>query len=642
MDSRDYDPEVASRLEARFSWDDLPLEDRLDFMFGEPDGREWFSDLALSTFAHYRDNPIVWGRITTTAATLHVSPARLDAAVVAWRDAHPPAVSADAPKTREEILAPEAFPVCHPAAFHGVLGQIVRTLEPEIEADAVGLLVTLLTMVGNAIGRTGPYGLVHATQHYTNLFAVLVGDTAQGRKGTGGDACKKLMHDAGLSWSPQHNLSSGISTGEGLIWHVRDPIPAAGGKGDDDPGVTDKRLCILESEFGRALTKMADKTSIVSQIIREAWDSGSLRSMTSGRQKSPVTATNAHISILGQITNSELRRLLNKEEGANGFGNRFLWVCVRRGKSLPEGGVYPARALEPLLESLRLRLRQSLRAHTMVERTPEAKAIWAALYNGPLDDIAPTFVGAMMSRGAAQVYRLSILYALCDGTTVVTRDHLAAAWAVWRYSQDSLRYLYGETAGDGESDTLLDYIAEGGEQGRSRTEIFKFFKNNMTANAIDAALRPLQLSGHIEAFVAQGGGRPSHRYRTKKVTIEETKKVQTRTNTHDEGGSDCPEDLFSFLLNSQDIHIHTEEKEEEYIYTNKLNILNNIYNTSIHPSTSSTYGDRVSSSGAERNSEESHSVPLLCTEAGCGGRVCRLGVTQGRCARCDHAYGEAS
>ena len=33
-----------------------------------------------------------------------------------------------------------------------------------------------------------------------------------------------------------------------------------------------------------------------------------------------------------------LVRLLDATESANGFANRFLWVCVRRSKCLPEGG----------------------------------------------------------------------------------------------------------------------------------------------------------------------------------------------------------------------------------------------------------------------------------------------------------------
>src|SRR3990172_6707967 len=67
----------------------------------------------------------------------------------------------------------------------------------------------------------------------------------------------------------------------------------------------------------------------------QAWENGHLRTLT---KNSPSKATGAHISIVGHITRDELVRYLDRTEAANGFGNRFLWVCVKRSKCLPEGG----------------------------------------------------------------------------------------------------------------------------------------------------------------------------------------------------------------------------------------------------------------------------------------------------------------
>src|SRR5262245_57764521 len=55
----------------------------------------------------------------------------------------------------------------------------------------------------------------------------------------------------------------------------------------------------------------------------------------------------------------EVRRLLTDTEAANGFGNRFLWVCVRRSKLLPDGGRYPHEALTPLQEQLTLAIQHA-------------------------------------------------------------------------------------------------------------------------------------------------------------------------------------------------------------------------------------------------------------------------------------------
>jgi hypothetical protein len=80
---------------------------------------------------------------------------------------------------------PPQWPLLDDAALHGVLGEIVRTLEPETEADPFGILLSLLVVFGNAVGR-GPHFPIEGDHHHTNLFAVMVGDSSRGRKGTSG------------------------------------------------------------------------------------------------------------------------------------------------------------------------------------------------------------------------------------------------------------------------------------------------------------------------------------------------------------------------------------------------------------------------------------------------------------------------
>ena len=57
----------------------------------------------------------------------------------------------------------------------------MRTIEPQTESDPVALLVQLLVMTGNCIGRI-PYYMVEATRHYLNIFAALVGKSSKARK----------------------------------------------------------------------------------------------------------------------------------------------------------------------------------------------------------------------------------------------------------------------------------------------------------------------------------------------------------------------------------------------------------------------------------------------------------------------------
>jgi hypothetical protein len=231
-------------------------------------------------------------------------------------------------------------------ALHGLAGAIVRAIDPVTEADPAAVLVQLLVAVGNAAGR-GPHFQVEGSRHGLNLYAVLVGDTSKARKGTSWGRVLDLMRAADPEWAAGC-VVHGLSSGEGLIWEVRDPIhksePVKDPKTKEitsyqdvivDQGVEDKRRLVIESELASTLRVMGRDGNTLSPVLREGWDSGNLRALT---KNSPAVATAAHISAIGHITAAELTRYLDRTEVANGLGNRFLWVCSRRSKVLPEGG----------------------------------------------------------------------------------------------------------------------------------------------------------------------------------------------------------------------------------------------------------------------------------------------------------------
>ena len=49
----------------------------------------------------------------------------------------------------------DGWPALHADALYGLAGDIVKAIAPETEADPAGVLLTLLTHVGNIIGRGG-------------------------------------------------------------------------------------------------------------------------------------------------------------------------------------------------------------------------------------------------------------------------------------------------------------------------------------------------------------------------------------------------------------------------------------------------------------------------------------------------------
>jgi hypothetical protein len=169
-----------------------------------------------------------------------------------------------------------------PAAFHGLAGDFVHLILPHSEADPAALLVTFLVGIGCMIGRGARYQIA-STRHCVNLFSVIVGETSKARKGTATDGALEMLTRVDADFI-KARMRSGLSSGEGLIQEVRDareedmPIKAKDGSALRferqvvDSGEPDKRLLVVESEFGSVLQQNGREGNILSTVLRQAWD----------------------------------------------------------------------------------------------------------------------------------------------------------------------------------------------------------------------------------------------------------------------------------------------------------------------------------------------------------------------------------
>ena len=105
----------------------------------------------------------------------------------------------------------------------------------------------------------------------------------------------------------------------------------------------------------------------------------------------------------------------------------------------------------------------------------------------------PGQFGKMTARGAAQVMRIASLYSLLDQSPVVRDVHLGAAFAFWKYCEDSCRYIFGDSLGDPTADAIQAALREK-SGGMTRSEIRDYFNRNKRAQEIDRALS--LLTGH--------------------------------------------------------------------------------------------------------------------------------------------------
>jgi hypothetical protein len=404
-------------------------------------------------------------------------------------------------------------------AFQGIAGELVRAIEPHTEADPAALLFQFLSGFGNLIGRA-PHTVADAARHGCNIFTAIVGVSSKGRKGTAWNHIRRVLEAIDPEWTTKR-VQSGLSSGEGLVWGVRDAIEkhepireqskiVGYEKIISDPGVSDKRLMIIEQELAATLRVMSRDGSTLSTTIRQAWDTGDLRILT---KSSPAQATGAHVSIIGHITRDELLRFLTSTDTANGFANgfanRFLWVCSRRSKLLPEGGNIQSVDFAPLIQRLVEVVHFSRNAGEL-QRDDTAREIWHEVY-AALSEGKPGLLGTVTARSEPQVLRLALLYALLDGAGVISAPHMLAGLAAWDYCEASAKFIFGDSMGHPVADRILDAI-RANVQGLTRTEIRDLLGRNQNWSVIQAALTALEERGLARQEVQQTGGRPTERW----------------------------------------------------------------------------------------------------------------------------------
>src|ERR1044072_8907370 len=316
----------------------------------------------------------------------------------------------------------KTHPILNGKALYGLAGEFIETILPHTEADKAALLVQMLVAFGNIIGR-GPYYVAESTPHHTNLYALVVGATSAA-KGSSLKQVRNVLDRVDEAWARDCN-KSGLSSGEGLVEVI---------------GEADKRLFLRESEFASVLPRQGRDASVLTATLRELWDEGNARVMN--RKHNALCATDAHVSLVGHITPEELMQRLSITDLANGYANRFLFVCVRRSKDLADGGNLLERDVNTLVMKIQ-RAKQFAEGVREMKRDEHAAELWRAGYPRLVED-KTGMLGKAVARARAQVLGLSCLSALLDCSSAVRRQHLEAALALWQYCEDSAHYIFDE------------------------------------------------------------------------------------------------------------------------------------------------------------------------------------------------------
>jgi hypothetical protein len=391
------------------------------------------------------------------------------------------------------------WPTLDATALHGLAGEFVKTVEPTSEADPAALLAIFLTSFGCMVGPS-PHMLVSGRAHPPRLNTLIVGESSFARKGTAQGVVNAIMRQVDKQFyntnhsSPIHVID-GIGSGQGLVKAVWDIDDYA----NKHHAHADKRLLVIEEEFVQVLRTAAYGS--LSTVLRKAFDDGTMRIIT---KRNPIILEDAHVSLIGHITLEELQARLPRVEVMNGFANRFMFICSKRSKVLPEPLKPDRSVVGGIVEDVTKALKNGALVGQL-RRSSSAQTQWNEFYTN-IDDKQRGVVGAVIARSMVHVLRLSIAYALLDRSDTIELPHQLAAEALWKYAEDSVRFVFDVPLMSANGEKLFNALMAAGSTGLTMTQMLSLFSNH--TEVARAAHEELERLGHVVVETIPTAGRP--------------------------------------------------------------------------------------------------------------------------------------
>lgn len=348
------------------------------------------------------------------------------------------------------ILPPpvdDAFPEPPaPVAFGGLIGECVETLAAGTDAALVGILASLVTVLG---------AMVPATAHSrgdqtTSPFVALVGESSVGRKGT---AMNRALGAARLTFPLDEVngiLLDGLNSGEALIAALYDQQEA---NRRYRPGLPVVGL-VFEEEFVNMLSSRGRDGSTLDGKLRVAFDGGSLSNRKA--MDSKVVPPGYILPALAAITPRELRQRLEKDAVHTGAANRWLYVpVVKRDIIAPDEPPF-------LAEEQSRSLRDARQASPMTLTVSTAAARTVSEYAEHVVTTSSGIARDLVRRYGTLAVRIAMVHAAVERSPVVGAHHLERALALTEYARRGISWVFGQTIGSRDADLLLRHLRQAG------------------------------------------------------------------------------------------------------------------------------------------------------------------------------------
>jgi hypothetical protein len=372
------------------------------------------------------------------------------------------------------------------------------------EAHPAALMSQSLTVFGNMIGarehdEVAPGFIVEGARHTTALYTLIIGPSGEAGKGDSASQVKRFLTPLDPSWP----FVTGVQTGEGLIDYLADNQETgevmtlkSGNNEDRVPhvmkgGQADRRLCVIEEEFGRVLHTGKRLGSVTKDVYKSFWDGGSTANITASSKK---IVTDATLSFIGHVTPHELHSDVPEGDYLNGYLNRFLFMYVERANDLPNAKGLSDHRLTLLREPLHLALEFACNyapyeyeyAEDIESLRDEIHSYWRGQKTGD-----PIIDAMILSRYRPQIRRMAVIYAVSCEHEQIEEPDLLAANAMFKYHYDSVVFLFNQFIGDPDVNKLVRALAAnlaGLEWSEVTNKVF-----NRTNNAAARAKRAIAI-----------------------------------------------------------------------------------------------------------------------------------------------------
>jgi hypothetical protein len=393
-----------------------------------------------------------------------------------------------------------------PLDFHSFpiplgLSMMLDHLNPLTDAPHTSLALTTMVTMSALVGPTPT--LRWRGKHRCALFGCLVGHSGYGRKG----ASMRVVESAFRQCDSMMDevLTGGVASGEVLVDILNESKKNRLGTS-----------LIWEHEIANVLTIAAREGSILSGVLRKAWDGDRVESRS--RAKGHAVAFGYNVAFMAGVTPAELGRRLSADDISNGWANRFLWFYSEKrpgGFNATADDTMNGQSIDFIQQCIEFG--RGLGGSSMLIKpaftmslSPDAQAHLEMLAERL--DVPPVgAIGSLRQRMPAHIIRLAMIAAILDMEREVSADHVAFGEAMAGYAVDSMRSVFGVRVDDPVAMLILGVLAQVPDGWLNTTDLKRVTgkEYSRTMSALDVLLR----EGLIVREERPTGGRPSIGYR---------------------------------------------------------------------------------------------------------------------------------